>query len=314
MTPSTRLTHDALFYGSDDEFVATLVPFIRDGLAHDQAVAAAVTPANTGLLHDALGTDASGVTFIDRDGWYQRPATTVAGWHRLLADAAGRGIPEIRLIGEVGFGAGERVPTWTRYEAALNSVFSDAPAWIVCPYDTRTLPPAVITDAHRTHPAVVKGSRRDSDSYLPTEEFLRLVPEPMPSAAGPPALTMTLGDTVAPARRALRHAIMASSWSISDRVDDLVLAVSEIVANSICHGRGLRELRVWIAERAVVCEVADEGTGPSDPLAGFRPPDETSTRGRGLWMAHQLCDAFAVDRGEETTRIRLAITRAHGVT
>jgi anti-sigma regulatory factor (Ser/Thr protein kinase) len=188
-------------------------------------------------------------------------------------------------------------------------VFSDAPAWIVCPYDTRTLPPAVITDAHRTHPAVINGSRRDSDSYLPTEEFLRLVPEPMPPTVGPPTLTVTLGETVAPARRALRQAIAADAWSRSDRLDDLVLAVSEIVANSICHGRGRRELRVWIAEQAIVCEVLDQGPGLSDPLAGFRPPDEVSTRGRGLWMAHQLCDSLAIDRSDATTRIRLAIDR-----
>jgi anti-sigma regulatory factor (Ser/Thr protein kinase) len=306
-----RLTHDALFYGSDDEFVATLVPFVRDGLARDQAVAAAVNAANIALLRDALGADASEVTFIDRDGWYRRPATTVAGWQRLLADAAGRGRAKIRLIGEVGFGTGERAVTWTRYEAALNRVFSDAPAWIVCPYDTRTLPPAVLTDARRIHPAVVNGSRHDSDSYLPTEEFLRLVPEPMPPAAGLPTLTMTLGDTVGPARRALRAALAASSWSDSDRFDDLVLAVSEIAANSLCHGRGRRELRAWIAEQAVVCEVVDEGPGLSDPLAGFRPPDEVSTRGRGLWMAHQLCDSLAIDRSDTTTRIRLAITRTH---
>lgn len=310
MVPSTRLTHDALLYGSDDEFVATLVPFVRDGLANDQAVAAAVTPANIALLRDALGADASTVTFIDRDGWYQRPATTVAGWQRLLADAAERGFPQVRLIGEVGFGVGERVLTWTRYEAALNRVFSGAPAWIVCPYDTRTLSPAVLADARRTHPAVVNGSRRDSGGYLSTEEFLRQVPEPMPTAVGRPVLTMTLGETVAPARRALRAALVASPWSTSDRLDDLVLAVSEIVANSICYGRGRRELRVWIADQAVVCEVVDEGPGLSDLLVGFRIPDEMSTRGRGLWMAHQLCDSLAIDRSHATTRIRLAVTRA----
>jgi anti-sigma regulatory factor (Ser/Thr protein kinase) len=103
--------------------------------------------------------------------------------------------------------------------------------------------------------------------------------------------------------------VATSPWFGSDRLDDLVLAVSEIAANSICHGRGHRELRVWIAEHAVVCEVVDEGPGLSDPLAGFRPPDEGSTRGRGLWMAHQLCDSLAVDRSDATTRIRLAITR-----
>lgn len=80
------------------------MPFVRDGLAQEQAVAAAVTPTNIALLRDALGVDASEVTFLDRDDWYQRPATTVAGWHRLLVDAADRGCPQIRLIGESSSG------------------------------------------------------------------------------------------------------------------------------------------------------------------------------------------------------------------
>jgi hypothetical protein len=85
------LTHDAFFYGTDERFIDVLVPFVRDGLEREQAVVAAVTHANVGLLRDALGPDAAPVTFIDRDDWYQRPASTVAGWQRLLTDATGRG-------------------------------------------------------------------------------------------------------------------------------------------------------------------------------------------------------------------------------
>jgi hypothetical protein len=177
-------------------------------------VAAAVTPANMALLHDPLGADASEVTFIGRDDRYQRPATTVAGWQRLLADAVDRGVPQIR-------------------------------------------------------------------------------PEPMAPVVGRPALAMTIGDTVAPARRALRAAVEAGPWSGSDRLDDLVLAVSEIVANSICHGRGHRELQVWIAEQDVVCEVSDEGSGLSDPLVGVRRPDEVSMRADLLAQRAHVADVVA---------------------
>ena len=137
---SPTLAHDAMFYGSDREFAAALTPFVRDGLAGGDAVVAAVTVANAGVLRDALGPDAAAVTFIDRDQWYQRPASTVAGWHGLVQDATSRGHRHVRLIGEVGFGVEERHPTWTRYESAVNRVFADAPAWIVCPYDSRALP------------------------------------------------------------------------------------------------------------------------------------------------------------------------------
>jgi hypothetical protein len=134
MSDHAGLVHDAMFYSSDEEFVAGLVPFIREGLSRGQAVTAAVTATNVTLLRKALGPDARTVAFIDRDDWYLRPASTIAGWQRVLRAATGRGHRQVRLIGEVAFGRADRHTTWTRYEAALNDLFAGAPAWIVCPY------------------------------------------------------------------------------------------------------------------------------------------------------------------------------------
>jgi anti-sigma regulatory factor (Ser/Thr protein kinase) len=308
MSPPATLTHDAMFYAGDDEFLTALVPFVRDGLARGQAVAAAVTRPNIALLRDALGADADAVSFIDRDSWYSRPASTVAGWQRLLAEAGTRGQAHMRLIGEVGFGAEHRHPTWTRYEAALNQVFAQAPAWIVCPYDTRVLPAAVLDDVRRTHPVTLHPERRRSRSYLPAEQYLREVPEPMPPVAGPPVITMAIEGGVAPARHALHTLMAESGWSPFDRGEDLILALSEITANSIRHGREQRELRVWVRGSTVTCEVSDNGDGPADPLAGYRPPATSLTGGRGLWIAQQLCDAMAIAHSGGTTRVRFAVT------
>ncbi|BCL17314.1 sensor histidine kinase [Micromonospora sagamiensis] len=306
MTEPAALTHDAMFYDTDDEFVTRLLPFIHEGLAQGQAVTAAVTTANITLLRDALGHDATAVSFIDRDGWYQRPASTVAGWRRLLTEASGRGHRRVRMIGEVAFGAQERHTTWTRYEAALNELFADAPAWIVCPYDSRTLPATVLTDARRTHPAVFDPVRRDSDTYLPPRRFLTAVPEPMPSVTGPPALTMVLHDTMAPARHAVRQLLEASAHPA--RLDDLMIVLSEIVANGLRHGRGHRELRLWWHAPTVTCEVSDAGPGPADPLLGYLPPPSgVGVGGRGLWIAQQLCDALAIGCRDGENRVRFAI-------
>ena len=46
MPLSAELAHDAMFCGSDDEFVAALVPFARHGLERDDA---AVTRGWSGL-------------------------------------------------------------------------------------------------------------------------------------------------------------------------------------------------------------------------------------------------------------------------
>lgn len=307
-----QLTHDAMFYGSDEEFVAALAPFAREGLERAEPVVAAVTPANTALLRAALGADASAVTFIDRDGWYQRPAATVAGVQRLLADAAGRGQSRVRLIGEVKFGPARRHSTWTRYEAALNDVFAQAPAWIVCPYDTRVLPASLLRDAGRTHPATFHPVRRHSDGYLTPAQFLDAVPEPMPPVNGAPAVRLDINSLdvnsgVAPARRAVSAVITAGGWSGLDRGDDLILALSEIVTNSIRHGRGRRELRIWTDRETVTCEVSDDGNGPEDPLIGYRPPRPDTVGGRGMWIARQLCDALAVTRRGSSTIVRFAV-------
>ncbi|MEV4510221.1 anti-sigma factor RsbA family regulatory protein [Dactylosporangium sp. NPDC049525] len=304
MAVRDRLTHDAFFYGTDERFTDVLAPFVRDGLERDHAVVAAVTPANAGLLRDALGPDATTVTFIDRDDWYRRPASTVAGWRRLLADATGRGHDTVRIIGEVGFGPPARHVTWTRYESALNAVFADAPAWIVCPYDTRVLPRTVLADARRTHPSVTVVRRAGSGAYRPPEQFLDAVPEPAPPVDGPPTVVAALGESVADARHLVRHVAVEHGWDGTDRLDELLLVTSEIAANAVLHGGGRRELRVWTSAMALVCEVSDDGPGPTDPLAGYRPPDESMLGGRGMWIARQLCEALAVSRDDGWTRVR----------
>jgi len=307
---SRTLAHDAMFYDSDREFASALTPFVRDGLAGDDAVVAAVTVANAGVLRDALGKDASAVSFIDRDEWYQRPASTVAGWQRLLQEATSRGHRHVRLIGEVGFGAEDRHPTWTRYESALNRVFADVPAWIVCPYDSRELPATVLDDAKRTHPTVFGPGRPASAGFLSPEQLLLLVPEPLPPVAGPPMLDLPITDEVAAARNAVRDLLAARGWAGTERGDDLMLAMSESVTNGIRHGRGRRRLRVWVDGDTVTCEVTDEGSGPADPLAGYRPPAQLVTGGRGLWITQQICDAAGIEHRDGTTAARFAITMA----
>jgi hypothetical protein len=182
MGQSAELTHDAFVYSNDEEFVSTLTPLLQEGLDQGHAAVAAVTQRNIGLLRDGLGEQADLVTFIDRDDWYRRPAATVAGWEQLLAQANSRGHRNIRIIGEVAFG--DRHATWTRYEAAINSVFAGTPAWITCPYDTRSLPQSVIADARRTHPVIAGRLRSPSAFYEQPEELLHTLNEPMPPVTG----------------------------------------------------------------------------------------------------------------------------------
>jgi anti-sigma regulatory factor (Ser/Thr protein kinase) len=88
------------------------------------------------------------------------------------------------------------------------------------------------------------------------------------------------------------------------RVSDLVVAASELAANSVLHGGGRGLASVWGAAGSVFVEVADAGT-ITDPDVGQRRPDPSAEHGRGLYIANQLCDEAAIESGPTGTRIRL---------
>jgi anti-sigma regulatory factor (Ser/Thr protein kinase) len=308
ITAVSELTHDALMYGSDEEFASVLTPFLRDGLAAGDGAVAAVTRHNLSLLRDSLGDDARHVVLIDRDDWYQRPASTVAGWVDLLERAQARGQSRIRIVGEVAYGTGARHDTWTRYEAALNDVFASTPAWIVCPYDTRALPEAVISGALRTHPMIATGPQRQASSlYQPPEQLLRTVAEPLPPVPDVPdaATALTGREAMRDARRLVAAIAAGYGWS-DDRLGDVVVVVTEIVSNTLRHGGGDPHLTVWATPETLTCEVTDSGPGIGDPLICYRPPSRNPVDSRGLWLAGQLSDWLAYDHRDGRTRVRFS--------
>ncbi|MFD0723250.1 ATP-binding protein [Streptomyces globosus] len=78
-----------------------------------------------------------------------------------------------------------------------------------------------------------------------------------------------------------------------DRLPKLAVAVTEIATNSIRHGGGRGTLRTWSQDTAFLCEFRDSGY-ISDVMAGRIRPDATQIGGRGLWLAHQLCDLVEI--------------------
>jgi anti-sigma regulatory factor (Ser/Thr protein kinase) len=91
------------------------------------------------------------------------------------------------------------------------------------------------------------------------------------------------------------------------RAIDLVLAVSEVTANTIRHAKSAGCLKIWQTAREIVCQIEDKGL-ISDPLAGRRRPSLEAMGGHGLWIVHQICDRVEIDSGEGGTTIRLHMT------
>lgn len=307
MSGPTRLSHGAFFYGTADEFCDTISPFLRDGLAADDACLVATTPLNAALLRESLDGEADAVKFLDRAEWYKHPAWTVAGWRTLLAEARANGKRTVRIVGEVRFGEPDRHPAWTRYESALNTVFAGSPAWIVCPYNLYALPARVVADARRTHPIVLSPWQVDNPAYVPPERLLGEIQEPVPPGVGDPVIATGIDLELAQLRAAVRARVEAGGWLGPGRVEDLLVVVTEVAANSLRHGQPPQSLRLWTVPHGVVGEVRDGGGGQVDPLAAYRPPGDTAESSRGLWIAHHLSDALAIDSDAGMTRVRFVL-------
>jgi anti-sigma regulatory factor (Ser/Thr protein kinase) len=104
--------------------------------------------------------------------------------------------------------------------------------------------------------------------------------------------------------RALVAAAATANGLSSTRADDLVVAASELAANSILHGGGRGLASVWGEGGTVFVEVADAGT-ITDPTVGRVRPAPTADHGRGLYIANRLCDEVSIDTSSTGTRIRL---------
>jgi anti-sigma regulatory factor (Ser/Thr protein kinase) len=302
----TGYFHEALPYGSDEELLAVVVPFLLGGVAAGEPTIVALCEPNAALVADAIGTGTP-VVFHSGDDLYARPAGAIRAYTDLFTKYTDDGAHQIRVVGELPPEAlGATWDWWARYESAINDVYDAFPLWSMCAYDERTTPPEVMADVVRTHPNVA----RPGDKHLPSAEyvepgrFLRhdLPPAPDPLQHTPPAL-----ELVNPIPADARSALSAiSAGVLSDQaLGDLRIAVTETVTNAMIHGKAPVVVRFWAGPDRVVVTVSDSGTGPADPFAGLRAAAHAPTGGLGLWLTHQLCDhvSMCVDADGFTVRM-----------
>jgi anti-sigma regulatory factor (Ser/Thr protein kinase) len=180
-------------------------------------------------------------------------------------------------------------------------------ATVVCLYPQLPLHLDVAEGARRNHPLLlVEGALRHNPAHREPRDVLAARGTPVPPLLGPPDRRIGF-DTwqLAAVREGVAQAARAAGCD-RDRVDDLVLAVNEVATNAVEHGSGDAHLDVWTgsAVRELVCEVHDGGT-LDDPLPGLRPPHPSDPRGRGLWIARQLCDLLHVWSDDGGTHVRI---------
>ena len=69
--------HEAVFYASDEEYLAGVLPDLRAAIETDGAVLVAVGEDKVALLHATLGTDAQHVRFTDMERLGRNPACII---------------------------------------------------------------------------------------------------------------------------------------------------------------------------------------------------------------------------------------------
>jgi anti-sigma regulatory factor (Ser/Thr protein kinase) len=306
----TGYVHEIGFYSSDQEFHDLIVPFALGGLEAGDALVFAYDEYKMRLLRDWLPADLA-ITYVTDAGAYATPAKALGSWRELIEQQVAAGAPRVRIAGNVPHpGYGQPYSGWDRYEAAIDRALGDLPVWAPCLYDTRIAPPEVLETALRLHHHVLDrdGTCRPVDGYDAVTGFTDFLPVPADALEQTTPTLELVDPLLADVRAALRRVLAGRQQA--DRVDELILAVSEAAANGFLHGRPPVTIRAWVTSERVVVHVRDEGNGPTDPLVGLLHDAERPEGGRGLWLAHLLdLDVALITDGDGfTVRFRTELT------
>lgn len=298
--------HEVMFYDSAERFLAGTVPFIEGALEAGEPALVAVGAEKIELLRGELGADSERVRFADMEALGHNPALIIPAWRQFVDEhvsdkTRARGIGEPIWPGR----SSVEIDECQRHESLLNIAFGGEPTWsLLCPYDIASLEDEVLEAAAHSHPYLAEDGSSRANGLC--RELGR---SPSPFAGGfepspPSARELAFGREGLHDLRGLVAAEAETAGLSRERTTDLVLAASELAANSVRHGGGYGTSRFWREPGALVVEVADAGR-IEQPLVGRVRPTPSQGGGRGLWMANQVCDLVRIRSGETGTAVRL---------
>jgi anti-sigma regulatory factor (Ser/Thr protein kinase) len=303
--------HEAFFYAGETEFIEGASAFLRKAIDAGDPALVVVSVRKIDLLRRRLRSDLGQVVFADMEAVGTNPARIIPAWTDFVGRHAGR---RLHGIGE---------PIWAQrssaelvecqwHESLLNIAFAGHGGFaLMCPYDTDALDRDVVAEARRSHPLIRRqGAQGPSDDYLGTEAFQQPMTTPLPPPPRSCVERLFQIGSLGGLRALVLDEAMKAGFS-EGRAGDAVVAVNEVVSNSLRHAGGIGVLRIWAAGDTLVCEVTDGGR-IGEPLVGRERPDFTTPGGRGLWMVHQLCELVQVRSGAGGTTVRMHLRRHAG--
>jgi anti-sigma regulatory factor (Ser/Thr protein kinase) len=293
--------HEAFFYSGDDEFLQGTLPYLEEGIGAGETVLVVLPELRMQLVKEALGRAAGAVEFWSMGKVGRNPARLIPAWRDfLLTCDLNRGVRGLGEPVSPDRSAAE-VEECELHERLFNLAFAqERTLTVMCPYDVGGLGDEVLEGAERSHPVCA----HPHGKTVSTRYSLDAPLEGTLAQPGCPAVTLEFGRAdLAMVRHFVAHCARTTGLD-SRRNEDLVLAVCEVATNSIQYGGGRGRLDIWDEHGELVCAVRDAGR-IDDPLAGRERPRPDQDRGRGLWIANQLCDLVQIRSGEAGTDVRL---------
>jgi len=291
------LWHDA------SDFTAGIVPFITDGLEAGEPVMVAVSALHTKWLRDALDGQAY-VEFVDIEELGRNPAQIIPAWQQFLITRSGRFRP-VRGIGEPIWPGRrpEELVECQLHEAMLNiAIDPETPFWLICSYDAVTLSPAVVEEAHRSHPVIVDAaSYHGSAHYTGRAHVEEMFAAELSELVGQPIATVFTTHNVSRLYTYIKLELYVAGLR-AGAAGDLAAATQHLALNSLQRGAAEVTVQMWSQPHALICEVVDD-TVIDDVLLGRRVPVDDEHD--GLWDANQLCDLVQMRSSSAGTTVRL---------
>lgn len=297
-------THSTLFYDGAQHYAAEAGGFLREGLELGHRALVMAPSHRVDLLRSALGRDADEVTYVDASVAY----TPQWNAYRVLLDFVSRSSGSRACVvaeADLTDVTPAELLDYRRLETATNLVFAESEVDLLCPYDAGTLPTHLLEIGLQSHALMRAGGRPSPNtSFSDPAGRLAELATVTQAPAGAETLLCGSGADVSGARRLVRT-LGARAGLGTDVLDDVALAVSEVLANALVHGQPPALLHVYDERDSWVCHVHDTGRAPMDPLSGLLPPGQPTDHGYGLWLARQLCTAVDVGTDGSGTHVRL---------
>ncbi len=309
-----RFAHRAATYRDPTDLLAVALPIVEHALRRDAPVVLIASPDTERLIAEASGAARTTGGFVclpaPPDGLRRCGQTVAARRAAQLRELTDRAGPIVVLVEhDLRHGPLDEV-AWVEAEAATNIAVAGMPVTMTCLY-RKPVSAALVTALRRSHPQLLgpDGAVLDNPEHREPAEVLADHPVAALPVLGPPDREFTFTPWQLTDLRTAVAEIAFEAAMGRERAEDFVLAVNEVATNAVEHGYGTGLWQAWTRGHRVVCEVHDGGS-LARPLPGLKLPHPARSRGRGIWIARQLCDLLHVWSDPDGTHVRIESARS----